>query len=107
MSRTRSRSGCSGSGSCSAVQRQRIVQRGGRRFVIVLEEQALRTWFGSAEVQAGQPGRLLEVMALPQVSLGIIPLLWWTGFGVVVGGCSHHFRAGIRSSTDLAGGQRW
>ncbi|MFI1241476.1 helix-turn-helix domain-containing protein [Nocardia salmonicida] len=57
------------------IQRQRIVQRGGRRFVIVLEEQALRTWFGSAEVQAGQLGRLLEVMALPQVSLGIIPLM--------------------------------
>ncbi|MEV0773809.1 helix-turn-helix domain-containing protein [Nocardia salmonicida] len=57
------------------MQRQRIVQRGGRRFVIVLEEQALRTWFGSAEVQAGQLGRLLEVMALPQVSLGIIPLM--------------------------------
>ncbi|MFD4444697.1 Scr1 family TA system antitoxin-like transcriptional regulator [Nocardia sp. NPDC058519] len=89
------------------MARQRIVQRGGRWFVIVLEEQALRTWFGSAEVQAGQLGRLLEVMALPQVSLGIIPLLWWTGFGVVVGGCSHHFRAGIRASTDIAGGQRW
>ncbi|MFE3322858.1 helix-turn-helix domain-containing protein [Nocardia sp. NPDC059195] len=57
------------------MQRQRIVQRGGRRFVIVLEEQALRTFFGSAEVQAGQLGRLLEVMALPQVSLGIIPLM--------------------------------
>ncbi|MFI7531475.1 helix-turn-helix domain-containing protein [Nocardia salmonicida] len=57
------------------MQRQRIVQRGGRRFVIVLEEQALRTWFGTAEVQAGQLGRLLEVMALPQVSLGIIPLM--------------------------------
>ncbi|TCJ89936.1 helix-turn-helix domain-containing protein [Nocardia alba] len=57
------------------MARQRIVQRGGRRFVIVLEEQALRTWFGSAEVQAGQLGRLLEVMALPQVSLGIIPLM--------------------------------
>ncbi|MFD4444409.1 helix-turn-helix transcriptional regulator [Nocardia sp. NPDC058519] len=57
------------------MQRQRIVQRGGRRFVIVLEEQALRTFFGSAEVQAGQLGRLLEVMALPQVSLGIIPMM--------------------------------
>lgn len=57
------------------VERQQIVQRGGRRFVVVLEEQAIRTWFGSAEVQAGQLGRLLEVMALPQVSLGIIPLM--------------------------------
>ncbi len=57
------------------MERQQIVQRGGRRFVVVLEEQALRTWFGSADVQAGQLGRLLEVMALPQVSLGIIPLM--------------------------------
>ncbi|MBF6438029.1 helix-turn-helix domain-containing protein [Nocardia cyriacigeorgica] len=57
------------------MERQQIVQRGGRRFVIVLEEQALRTWFGTAEVQAGQLGRLLEVMSLPQVSLGIIPLM--------------------------------
>ncbi|MEV0683192.1 helix-turn-helix transcriptional regulator [Nocardia sp. NPDC050378] len=57
------------------TERQQIVQRGGRRFVVVLEEQALRTWFGTAEVQAGQLGRLLEVMALPQISLGIIPLM--------------------------------
>ncbi|MGW6730178.1 helix-turn-helix domain-containing protein [Nocardia sp. NPDC055029] len=57
------------------MERQQIVQRGGRRFVIVLEEQALRTWFGTAEVQAGQLGRLLEVMALPQISLGIVPLM--------------------------------
>ncbi|MFD4444685.1 DUF5753 domain-containing protein [Nocardia sp. NPDC058519] len=57
------------------MARQRIVQRGGRWFVIVLEEQALRTWFGSAEVQAGQLGRLLEVMALPNISLSIIPLM--------------------------------
>ncbi|MVU78246.1 helix-turn-helix domain-containing protein [Nocardia sp. ET3-3] len=57
------------------MERQRIVQRGGKRFVVVLEEQALRTWFGTAEVQAGQLGRLLEIMSLPNVSLGIIPLM--------------------------------
>lgn len=57
------------------MERQQIVQRGGRRFVVILEEQALRTWFGTAEVQAGQLGRLLEVMALPQISLGIVPLM--------------------------------
>ncbi|MEU1955656.1 Scr1 family TA system antitoxin-like transcriptional regulator [Nocardia rhamnosiphila] len=52
-----------------------MLQRGGKRFVIVLEEQALRTWFGDAEVQAGQLGRVLELMALPSISLGIIPLM--------------------------------
>ncbi|MBF6300141.1 helix-turn-helix transcriptional regulator [Nocardia amamiensis] len=57
------------------IERQRILQRGGKRFVVLLEEQALRTWFGTAEVQAGQLGRLLEVMALPNVSLGVIPLM--------------------------------
>ncbi|WP_280313886.1 DUF5753 domain-containing protein [Nocardia wallacei] len=57
------------------MQRQRILQRGGKRFVVLLEEQALRTWFGTAEVQAGQLGRLLELMALPNISLGIIPLM--------------------------------
>lgn len=57
------------------MRRQQIVQRGGRRFVILLEEQALRTWFGTAQVQAGQLGRLLEVMALPNISLGVIPLM--------------------------------
>lgn len=57
------------------MERQRILQRGGKRFVVLLEEQALRTWFGTAEIQAGQLGRLLELMALPNVSLGIIPLM--------------------------------
>ncbi|MFI6311661.1 helix-turn-helix domain-containing protein [Nocardia fusca] len=57
------------------MERQRILQRGGKRFVIVIEEQALRTWFGDAAVQAGQLGRLLELMALPNISLGIIPLM--------------------------------
>ena len=47
----------------------------GKRFDVVLEEQALRTWFGTAEVQAGQLGRLLEMMAVPTISLGIIPLM--------------------------------
>ncbi|AHH17962.1 putative DNA-binding protein [Nocardia nova SH22a] len=57
------------------MQRQRILQRGGKRFVVVLEEQALRTWFGTAETQAGQLGRLLELMALPNISVGIVPLM--------------------------------
>ncbi|MGH3618594.1 MAG: Scr1 family TA system antitoxin-like transcriptional regulator, partial [Pseudonocardiaceae bacterium] len=47
----------------------------GKRFVAILEEQALRTWFGTAETQAGQLGRLLELMSLPNLSLGIIPLM--------------------------------
>jgi hypothetical protein len=57
------------------AERQQVLYRGGKRFVALIEEQALRTWFGTAETQAGQLGRLLELMSLPNVSLGIIPLM--------------------------------
>ena len=57
------------------IERQKVVHRAGKRFGVLLEEQALRTWFGNADLQAGQLGRLLEVMAMPNVSLGIIPLM--------------------------------
>jgi transcriptional regulator with XRE-family HTH domain len=57
------------------MERQRVIYQADRRFAVVLEEQALRTWFGDAEVQAGQLGRLLEVMSVPTVSLGIIPMM--------------------------------
>ena len=57
------------------MERQRILYRPGKRIAAVLEEQALRTWFGPAEVQLGQLDRLLTVMSLPSVSLGVIPLM--------------------------------
>lgn len=57
------------------MERQRVLYRGGKRFVALLEEQALRTWFGSAETQAGQLDRLLALISLPNVSLGIIPMM--------------------------------
>jgi transcriptional regulator with XRE-family HTH domain len=57
------------------LERQRVIYRGGKRFVVVIEEQALRTWFGTAETQAGQLDRLLTVMSLPNVSLGIVPMM--------------------------------
>ncbi len=57
------------------MERQRVIYKGGKRFVAVLEEQALRTWFGTAETQAGQLDRLLAVMSLPSVSLGIVPMM--------------------------------
>lgn len=57
------------------MDRQKVIWEGDKRFVVVLEEQALRTWFGTAEVQAGQLGRLLEMMSVPTVSIGIIPLM--------------------------------
>ena len=57
------------------MRKQEVLHWPGKSFHVILEEQALRTWFGTAEVHAGQLGRLLEVMALPSVSLGIIPLM--------------------------------
>jgi transcriptional regulator with XRE-family HTH domain len=61
-------------GVAARIERQRVIYRRGKRFVVVLEEQALRTWFGNAETQAGQLDRLLTVMSLPNVSIGIIPM---------------------------------
>jgi transcriptional regulator with XRE-family HTH domain len=57
------------------MERQQVIYRRGKRFAVVLEEQALRTWFGDAEIQAGQLDRLLAVMSLPNVSVGIVPLM--------------------------------
>jgi transcriptional regulator with XRE-family HTH domain len=57
------------------MERQKVIWEAGRRFTVVLEEQALRTWFGTPEVQAGQLGRLLEMMSVPTISLGVIPLM--------------------------------
>ena len=55
------------------LERQRFLYSGDRRFLAVLEEQALRTPVGSSDVMQGQLDRLLAVMSLPRVSLGIIP----------------------------------
>ncbi len=60
------------------VERQRVIYKGGKRFVAVLEEQALRTWFGTAETQAGQLNRLLALMSLPErrvVALASLPMI--------------------------------
>jgi transcriptional regulator with XRE-family HTH domain len=57
------------------MQRQQVLYRKGATFVVVLEEQALRTFFDTAETQLGQLDRLLALMSLPSVSLGIVPLM--------------------------------
>ena len=57
------------------MERQHVLYRGDKRFHVVLEEQALRTWFGTRDVQLGQLDRLLALMSLPNVSLGIVPLM--------------------------------
>jgi transcriptional regulator with XRE-family HTH domain len=57
------------------MARQEVVRSGGKRFVVIIEEQALRTWFGSAETQVGQLRHLLAAMTLPNISWGIVPLM--------------------------------
>jgi transcriptional regulator with XRE-family HTH domain len=67
------------------LERQQILYTGDRRFLVVLEEQALRTRVGDADVMAGQLDRLLAVMSLHRLSLGIIPSMGqrhtWTSSG--------------------------
>jgi hypothetical protein len=55
------------------IKRQDIVYSGNRRFVVILEENALRTRVGSPETTVGQLDRLLATISLPRVNLGIIP----------------------------------
>lgn len=55
------------------LERQKVVYSGTRRFVVVLEENALLARVGSSETMAGQLDRLLATMSLPRVSLEIIP----------------------------------
>ena len=67
------------------LDRQRLLYAGDRRFMVVLEEQALKTRVGSVETMRGQLDRLLTVMSLHRVSVGIIPAMGertiWTSAG--------------------------
>ena len=56
------------------LQRQRVLRRGKHQFAIVLEEWALRSRIGSAEMMVGQLAHLAQELALPSVTLGIIPV---------------------------------
>ncbi|MEV7505943.1 helix-turn-helix transcriptional regulator [Streptomyces sp. NPDC093018] len=51
----------------------RVVHEGDHRFALLLEESVLRHRVGDAETMAGQLRHLLTAMALPSVSLGVIP----------------------------------
>ncbi|WP_415940327.1 helix-turn-helix domain-containing protein [Streptomyces sp. 039-1] len=56
------------------VERSRILHEPGRRFVMLMEEGVLYSQLGNADAMAAQIGHLLTAGALPQVSLGIIPM---------------------------------
>ncbi|MFI0978139.1 helix-turn-helix domain-containing protein [Streptomyces sp. NPDC021093] len=55
------------------LERSRVIREGNHRFALLVEEAVLRHRVGDAEAMAGQLGHLLSVMALPAVSLGVIP----------------------------------
>ncbi|WP_103958179.1 DUF5753 domain-containing protein [Nonomuraea solani] len=55
------------------MARQHILYEGNHRFVFILEAAALTYRRGGPEVMIGQLGYLLEAMALPSVSLALIP----------------------------------
>ncbi|MYT96428.1 MULTISPECIES: helix-turn-helix transcriptional regulator [unclassified Streptomyces] len=55
------------------VERSRVIRRAGRLFPILIEESALRRQVGSIATMAEQLGYLLQVAALPTVTLGIVP----------------------------------
>lgn len=60
--------------SAARVDRSRVIHEAGRRFVLIVEEAALRYQLGDAEAMAAQLGFLLTAGALPAVSLGVIPM---------------------------------
>jgi hypothetical protein len=55
------------------VRRSRVVYEGEHRFATLIEENVLRHRLGDAEVMSAQLGSLLAAMALPSMSLGVIP----------------------------------
>ncbi|AYG82456.1 hypothetical protein DWB77_04632 [Streptomyces hundungensis] len=59
--------------AASRVERSHVLHQGSHRFALLLEETVLRYRIGDADTMAGQLGYLLAVMALPNVSLGVIP----------------------------------
>ena len=61
--------------TAARLGRQKVLRSGRRRFIVVLAEQALRTRLGTPQAMTAQLEHLLEVMRLPNVSVGIIPAM--------------------------------
>jgi transcriptional regulator with XRE-family HTH domain len=55
------------------MERQRVLYTGDRRFLVVIEERAIRAQVGTVDTMLGQLDRVLAVMSLQRVSLGIVP----------------------------------
>ncbi|WP_405798124.1 helix-turn-helix domain-containing protein [Streptomyces sp. NBC_01506] len=59
--------------AAARVARSHVVREGGRRFALIMEEDVLHFRYGGAVAMSTQLAHLLAVMALPSVSLGVIP----------------------------------
>jgi transcriptional regulator with XRE-family HTH domain len=59
--------------TAARLERQRVLRSGDHRFVFLLAEQTLYTRIGTVETMVEQLDRILGVMALANVSIGIIP----------------------------------
>jgi hypothetical protein len=55
------------------MERQRFLYEGNHRYAVLMEQSALWSGVGGANVTTGQLGHLITVSSLPSVSLGIIP----------------------------------
>lgn len=55
-------------------KRSSVIHEPGHRFALLIEEAALHYRIGGSDAMAAQLGYLLTAGALPQVSLGIIPM---------------------------------
>jgi transcriptional regulator with XRE-family HTH domain len=55
------------------MERNRVLRSMNHQFVMLLEESVLRYRIGDAEVMAGQLGHVRNLVALPNIRLGVIP----------------------------------
>ena len=55
------------------MNRNRLLHAAGHRFTLIIEESVLRYRLGDSDTMAAQLGHLLGALALPSVSLGVIP----------------------------------
>jgi transcriptional regulator with XRE-family HTH domain len=59
--------------TAARLERQRVLRSGDHQFIFLLAEQTLYTRIGTVETMVEQLDRVLGVMALANVSIGIIP----------------------------------
>lgn len=67
--------------TAARLERQSVLYKTSKEFLVVMTESALRTKIGSAEMMRGQLHRIIELSHLPTMCVGIIP--WATEVPVI------------------------